>query len=66
MKVVGCNEIPVGLWKYQGDMAAELLTRLFNTMQQCERKPGECRRSLLIFKKREYVQMCCNYKELFW
>lgn len=46
VKAVGCNEIPVGVWKYQGDMAAKLLTRLFNTMQQCEKKPGEYRRSL--------------------
>lgn len=65
MKAVGCNEIPVGVWKYHGNMSAEFLTRLFNTMQQCERKPGECRRSLSIFK-REDMQMCCNSKEIFW
>lgn len=41
MKAVGCNEIPVGVWKDQGYMTAGLLTRLFNMMQQCERKPGE-------------------------
>lgn len=44
VKAVGCCEIPVGVWKSQGDRAVELWTGLFITMVQRERKPEEQRR----------------------
>ncbi|KAK3557295.1 hypothetical protein QTP70_026684, partial [Hemibagrus guttatus] len=63
-KAVGPDDIPVEVWKCQGEAAVEFLTSLFNRVLESERMPEEWRRSVLvpIFKNKGDVQSCSNYR----
>lgn len=39
-KVVGPDDIPVVIWRWLGERAKDLLTRLFSTILDGERSPG--------------------------
>ena len=47
-KVVGPDELPVGVWKCMGKMGIKFLTRLFNRLLTSERMPEEWKRSVFI------------------
>ncbi|XP_051786647.1 uncharacterized protein LOC127528918 [Erpetoichthys calabaricus] len=63
-KAVGLDDIPVEAWRCLGEMAMEILTRLFNGILESERMSEEWRRSVLvpIFKNKGDVQDCSNYR----
>ena len=47
-KAVGPDDIPVEVWKCLGEIALELLTKLYNRTMESERMPEEWRDSILI------------------
>ena len=63
-KAVSPDDIPVEVWKCQGDIALEFLTKLYNRTMESERMPDEWRDSILIpiFKNKGDIQSCSNYR----
>ena len=63
-KAVGPDDMPVEVWKCLGEIALELLTKLYNRTMESVRMPEEWRDSILIqfFKNNGDVQSCSNYR----
>ena len=63
-KAVGPDDTPVEVWKCLGEIARELLTKLYNRTMESEKMPEEWRYSVLIpiFKNSCDVQSCNNYR----
>lgn len=51
-KAVGPDDIPVVIWRWLGERAMDLLTRLFSTILEGERSPATD------------VHSCSNYREI--
>ena len=63
-KEVGPDDTLVEVWTCLGEIALELLTKLYNRTMGSERMPEEWRDSVLIpiFKNKGDVQSCSNYR----
>ena len=63
-KAVGPQDMPVEVWKCQGEIALEFITILYNRTMESERMPVEWRDSILIqiFKNKDVVESCGNYR----
>ena len=57
-KAVGPDDIPVEVWKCLGEIALEVLTKLYNRTMESERMPEDWRDGvlILIFKNNGDVQ----------
>ena len=63
-KAVGTDQIPIKVWKGLGDLGAQWLTTLFNTILHTGRMPEEWRSSVVIpiYKNKGDAQECENYR----
>jgi hypothetical protein len=63
-KGMGPDGIPIKVWRSLRDVAIVWLTKLFNLIFRSNKMSNKWRRSILvsIFKNKEDVQSCTNYR----